>query len=84
MSCAPPLNLFQAVGFYRPHLPFVAPKKTFDLYRPQELRPTSNPVPPKGVPQIALTGSEELRAYSGIPKLRPIADDKARPLISRG
>jgi len=40
--------LFLAVGFYRPHLPWVAPKKYWDLYRRDEIDLAENPYFPKG------------------------------------
>lgn len=72
---------FLTVGFYRPHLPFVAPKKYFDLYQSQSLPLARNPSPPKDVPKIALTNLEELRTYSDIPKIGPVSDQKAHELI---
>ncbi len=72
---------FLAVGFYRPHLPFVAPKKYFDMYRPKELQLASNSYPPEDVPPIALTDSFELRFYSDIPNQGAISNKKARELI---
>ncbi len=71
---------FLAVGFYRPHLPFVAPRKYYDLYPVQSLVPAHNAEPPKDAPRIALTNLEELRTYSDIPKTGPISEEKAREL----
>lgn len=59
---------FLAVGFWRPHLPFVAPKKYWDLYHRGEIPLPTNPKPPKDVPEIALHDSREIRGYGNIPK----------------
>ena len=40
--------LFLATGFYRPHLPWVAPKKYWDLYRREDIDLAENQYFPKG------------------------------------
>ena len=45
---------FLAVGFWKPHLPFNAPKKYWDLYDRSEVELPPNPKPPVDVPPIAL------------------------------
>ncbi len=71
---------FLAVGFSKPHLPFIAPKKYWDMYDPREIKLASNPYHPKGAPSYALTNSGELRNYVGIPAEGPMPDDLARKL----
>jgi len=67
------------VGFLRPHLPFVAPQKYWDLYDPKTIELASNPVRPKGAPSYAIVEGGEMRAYDGIPAGH-IPDDLARKL----
>ncbi len=54
---------FLAVGFWRPHLPFVAPKKYWDLHDPDKIPLPASPYPPEGVPEIAMHPSGEIRGY---------------------
>lgn len=72
---------FLAVGFRKPHLPFCAPKKYWDMYPEDEIDLDDNPFRPKGAPDIALHEWGELRAYYGVPPTGPLSDDLARKLI---
>jgi len=72
---------FLALGFLKPHLPFNAPKRYWDLYKRQEIDLADNPFRPKGAPDAALHNWGELRSYAGIPRKGPLPDDLARTLI---
>jgi iduronate 2-sulfatase len=72
---------FIAVGFIRPHLPFVAPKKYWDLYRPEELPLPQVKTPPELAPEYAATNFGELKSYSSIPASGPIDEELTRHLI---
>jgi len=73
---------FLAVGFVKPHLPFVSPKKYWDLYeRSQFTLPENYLVPPKDAPPFAGTTWGELRNYSDIPDKAPLSDEEALELI---
>ncbi len=70
---------FLALGFAKPHLPFVAPKKYWDLYDPAKIVLAPNKFRPKGAPDYAVQPGGELRNYHGIPE-GSIPDDLARQL----
>ncbi|MEQ1859244.1 MAG: sulfatase [Chthoniobacteraceae bacterium] len=72
---------FLAVGFLKPHLPFCAPKKYWDMHDPAKFALAARSTPPDGAPAWAPSSWGELRAYSDIPETGPIDDAKARTLI---
>ena len=73
---------FLAVGLEKPHLPFVAPKKYWDLYPPESIKLPPDMKAPDGAPTLALTNYAELRAYDGVPKKNePFSEEFARTLI---
>ncbi len=72
---------FLAVGFMKPHLPFIAPRKYFDLYDPAAIPLAKTQTIPAGAPEYAGNNSGELRGYSNIPDgNEEISEDLARQL----
>ena len=67
---------FFAVGFSKPHLPFVSPKKYWDLYKRDDMPVAAFQEKSKNGPAIAYHTAGELRAYSDIPALTEFTDQK--------
>lgn len=72
---------FLACGFYRPHLPFVAPQTYWGLYPTSQLTLPENMFFPRDLPRAFNYTWGEMRAYHGIPKQGQVSDETARQLI---
>lgn len=72
---------FLALGFLKPHLPFNAPQRYWDLYQPEDLDLADNPFAPQGAPKAALHNWGELRAYAGVPAQGPLSDAMIRSMV---
>nr|WP_320117318.1 sulfatase [uncultured Marinifilum sp.] len=76
----PDKPFFLGLGFKKPHLNFIAPKKYWDMYNRDEIPLTEQREAPKNGAAMGLHPSFELRARSGIPKKGEIPDSLARSL----
>jgi arylsulfatase A-like enzyme len=72
---------FLALGFHKPHLPFVAPKKYWDLYNPKDFTIAKFQKHAKGSPNFAYHTWGELRKYCGIPSKGPLPENRQKNLI---
>jgi len=73
---------FLATGFLKPHLPFKAPKRFWDLYDRNRLPvyPTDASLP-VGAPSFAGSSWGELRKYTDIQAVGPLTAEQARTMV---
>jgi iduronate 2-sulfatase len=72
---------FLTVGFHKPHLPFNAPKKYWDMYDISKINLPENYSQPASTPRSAFHNSGEMRAYNGIPNQGHLPEETAKKAI---
>jgi len=72
---------FIVSGFARPHLPFSAPKRYWDLHDPATLPMPEHEEPPSGAPDIAGKRGGEISNYLPVPEQGRPDDSLKRKLI---
>ncbi len=75
---------FMAVGYHKPHLPFNAPKRYWDLYDPDELALADNPYLPQNATSFTPYHFGELRNYYGIPKDKDLLPTELSRTLKHG
>jgi arylsulfatase A-like enzyme len=75
---------FMAVGLIKPHLPFNAPSKYWDMYDEKEIQLAPNPFMPQNAPKEARFTSPELRSYCNIPKKDTLVNDETARMLKHG
>jgi len=71
---------FLAVGFRKPHLPFCAPKKYWNLYDRARIPAPESATHPKDAPELAVRSWRELEGYRDIPSDGRVPAAKVRQL----
>jgi len=72
LAARPDRPFFLAVGFSNPHVPWVAPKRYWDLYRDEAIPLPDNPYPPRNAPPFAARSGDDFYWYGNVPKDRVI------------
>ena len=72
---------FITAGFVRPHLPFSAPRKYWDMHDPDKLPMPVNSAFPKNAPKVALKRGGEITAFKPVPPNGVIDEKLTRKLI---
>ncbi|WP_282135535.1 sulfatase [Seonamhaeicola maritimus] len=77
LATTPDTPFLLGLGFNKPHLNWVAPKKYWDLYDREKIKLSTQVSGPENGAQVGLHPSFELRVRSGIPKKGEINEELA-------
>lgn len=72
---------FLAVGFIRPHLPFMAPRKYWELYDRHKMQPSPIRDIPLNAPGYAVNRLSEMRMYTDVPRKGPLDSATAQRAV---
>lgn len=72
-------QFFLAVGFNKPHLPFYAPSRYFDLYTTQDFKLPADSSLPRNAPALA-SNPKGMKAYQDISDYPPFSEEKTLEL----
>jgi len=72
---------FLTMGVHKPHLPFNAPQKYWNMYDSTKIHLPDNYSQPTSTPRLAFHNSGELRTYNGIPAKGDVKEATAKKLI---
>ncbi|MBY6210931.1 sulfatase [Microbulbifer agarilyticus] len=72
---------FLAIGFMKPHSPFNAPKRFWDIYNADHLQALGEVSKPEQVPAINWFDYKELRTLSDLPKRKSFSEAQQKRLV---
>ncbi|MDU0353781.1 sulfatase [Paraglaciecola aquimarina] len=73
MRSASDKPIFVGFGLHKPHLPWIAPKKYWDMYNVEDIKQASITAPPLNGASMGLHASFELRTFADVPNSEPIS-----------
>jgi len=80
-AAAPEQPFFLALGFVNPHVPFVAPKKYWDLYDSATLPLPDNQFVPRHAPAFAARSGDDFYWFAGVPADRVLSEQLKRDCL---